>query len=206
LALKLGCFTSWLHHLITRRRAVLGHYQLRSTSSVEAQACALPTSMGCGSSSLKGEDQNDVQQQPIKKVQTNFSTVDYDATTQGRRDTTVGPLDTLRQKSEAPPPPTEKHENPPNAAVAPAFAQPETGSYNVDQIRPGDRIADQQPLVQDPVERNAEDPLSKEPYRDVTASPTTPIHNHASALLEQLPQQPHVTSAAADKQGEKPSY
>jgi hypothetical protein len=65
--------------------------------------------MGCGSSSLKGDQPTgltggDDAPQPIRKVKTNFSTVDYDAGTSAskkRRMTEYAPEDTIRNRSEA---------------------------------------------------------------------------------------------------------
>ncbi|ETN39935.1 uncharacterized protein HMPREF1541_06162 [Cyphellophora europaea CBS 101466] len=62
--------------------------------------------MGCGSSSLKGEGPSGLandQPQPIRKVATNFSTVNYDADTSDnrkRRMTEYAPEETIRNKSE----------------------------------------------------------------------------------------------------------
>ena len=59
--------------------------------------------MGCGSSSLKGDTNvgvNDPAPQPIKKVRTDFSTVDYGQDSQnGRRMTEFAPHETDRPKS-----------------------------------------------------------------------------------------------------------
>ncbi|KAK5945982.1 hypothetical protein PMZ80_000121 [Knufia obscura] len=166
--------------------------------------------MGCGSSSLKGEKQSagtDDAPQPIKKVQTSFSTVDYDAAGQGRRDTTVGPLDPVRQKSDAPPPLPlpEKQDDSLNTSAAPDQSQPETKTTQADQIEFASKIPDQQPLVQDPVTRNAEDIENKEPYRDVTETPVTPFNTATFTTNDKL-SQPQITSATIDRLGEKPSY
>ncbi|KIW41273.1 uncharacterized protein PV06_06846 [Exophiala oligosperma] len=57
--------------------------------------------MGCGQSSLKGDDLPDLNSQPverpIKKVQTNFSDVNYDQDSQQRRMTEYAPNETPRQ-------------------------------------------------------------------------------------------------------------
>lgn len=160
--------------------------------------------MGCGSSSLKGEKQpagREDAPQPIKKVQTSFSTVDYDAAGQGRRDTTVGPLDPVRQKSDVPPPLPEKQDDTP---AAPDQSQLETKTTQADQIEFANKIPDQQPLVQDPVTRNAEDIENKEPYRDVTETPVTPFNTALSTADDKL-SQPQITSATIDRLGEQPS-
>lgn len=61
--------------------------------------------MGCGSSSLKGDKPDGLagdQPQPIRKVNTNFSTVDYaaDNGNKKRRMTEYAPEETIRNKSE----------------------------------------------------------------------------------------------------------
>jgi len=192
--------------------------------------------MGCGSSSLKGEKSDDPAAQPIKKVRTDFSTPDYETEAQGRRDTVVGPLDAPRQKSELLSPGAEKQDNPLATPVAPHPAQHESEtttsgdwrcgadgcSYhnpaeNVNCLRCGaprsraaqtnaeDRIYGQQPKVQDPITRNAEGPQHKDPYRDVTESPTTPANNN-TFTHNNVSTQPQVTSAAIDRQAERPTY
>lgn len=63
--------------------------------------------MGCGSSSLKGDsptgvggDSSDPAPRPVKKVATNFSTVDYDNTdNKKRRNTEYAPHETAAQES-----------------------------------------------------------------------------------------------------------
>lgn len=163
--------------------------------------------MGCGSSKLKGEEQTSATEdapQPIKKVQTNFSTVDYDAAGQGRRDTTVGPLEPVHQKSDAIPPLPEEQDDSLNTAVAPDPAQPETKITKGDQISFENKIRDQQPQIRDPATRNPENYEKIEPYRDVTVSPTTPVANNAFNTEDEI-SHPQITSAATDKQGEKPS-
>lgn len=58
--------------------------------------------MGCGSSSLKGEGGSGVDPQPIRKVNTNFSTINYDQSdNKKRRNTEYAPDDTIRNRSEA---------------------------------------------------------------------------------------------------------
>ena len=162
--------------------------------------------MGCGSSKLKGEKQADVTEdapQPIKKVQTNFSTIDYDAEGQGRRDTIVGPLEAVRQKPDAPPPLplAEKEHNTPNAAVTPEPpAQPAT---QVDQADFENSLPDQQPTLRDLDARNTDALEHKEPYHDVTASPITPYNTRA---FGDKASQPQFALAFTEKQGEKPSY
>lgn len=192
--------------------------------------------MGCGSSSLKGEKSDDATAQPIKKVRTDFSTPDYETGAQGRRDTVIGPLDPTPQKPELLSLGTEKQDNPLATSVAPDPAQHESEtrtagawrcgadgcSYhnpaeNVNCLRCGaprsgagqtkfeNSTSDQQPKVQDPITRNAEDSQHTEPYRDVTASPTTPSNNN-TFTYDNVTTQSQVTSAAIDRQGEKPTY
>ena len=62
--------------------------------------------MGCGSSSLKGDAPDGLSggdnPQPIRKVNTNFSTINYDVNdNQKRRMTEYAPHETVRNKSEA---------------------------------------------------------------------------------------------------------
>lgn len=144
--------------------------------------------MGCGQSSLKGEKKEDITEppQPIKKVATNFSTVNYDSATAGagRRNTEYAPHDDIRHKpSEALSPLTEKEVNPLSIDGA---TQPGTTTTAI----PGATELPSQ-TSQNPV--GAEIPSKTEPYRDVTASPTTPTaHNVVTAFPESQP-----TAAAA---------
>jgi len=146
--------------------------------------------MGCGSSSLKGDEPTGVTEeapQPIKKVQTNFSTVDYDAAGQGRRDTTVGPLDAIRRKSDVPPPlPEEDSEQ--STGFTSNSTQPETKTTKSDQINFENKISDQQPTARDPVTHHIEDAKHKAPYQDVTASPTTPSNNNTFHFEDKVSQ------------------
>lgn len=192
--------------------------------------------MGCGSSSLKGEKSDDATAQPIKKVRTDFSIPDYETGTQGRRDTTVGPLDPPRQRSELLSPRTEKQENPLDTGVGPDSAHVETkpsttgdwrcGANDCDCHNPAekvnclrcgapraqtdqtnfeDKLPGQQPKVQDPITRNAEGVQHKEPYKDVTVSPTTPTNNNSFSYDNAITQ-PQITTASTDRQGEKATY
>ena len=140
--------------------------------------------MGCGSSKLNGEktDTNEPAPQPIKKVATNFSTVDYDAGASGRRDTIVGPYDTPRQKSELPPV-TEKRES----TVAPEIAgDSSTTATATNTSTGGDRLEYENKLPSSTApERIQDDAEYKPAYQDVTARPTTPNGTHF--LDEALP-------------------
>lgn len=58
--------------------------------------------MGCGSSSLKGDAVADIgAEQPVRRVKTNFSTVDYDQDAKHRRMTEYAPHESVRQASTA---------------------------------------------------------------------------------------------------------
>lgn len=135
--------------------------------------------MGCGQSSLKGEKKEDITEtpQPIKKVATNFSTINYDsaAAGSGRRNTEYAPHDDIRHKpSDALSPLTEKPINPLgiDGAVQPGTTTAVTGATELPAQ-----------TSQNPV--GVEVPSKTEPYKDVTASPTTPTtHNVVSAFPE----------------------
>lgn len=142
--------------------------------------------MGCGQSSLKGEKQEDIQEpaKPLKKVGTNFSTVDYDAApTSSRRKSAVAP-DTIHEHkpSEALSPLTERKQDPltiDSAATPAASTQPETTTTA------GSTAFENKLPTQTPQNPVGEDVSKVEPYRDVTASPTSPT-NVESALPETL--------------------
>lgn len=140
--------------------------------------------MGCGSSSLKGEKHEEGAAEPakpMKKVATNFSTVDYDnPTNQGRRNTEYAPHDEIKphKPSEALSPLTEKKSNPiDHDAIAQPAAATQPGSATAATTTPA--------IVQDTVAGNqtALDPVGdhsapKQPYKDITtdspSSPTAP--------------------------------
>lgn len=133
--------------------------------------------MGCGQSSLKGEKKEDISEtpQPIKKVATNFSTVNYDAVAaQGRRNTEYAPHDEINHRpSEGLSPLTEKRTNPIDGAI-----QPETTTTAGATELPFQ-------TSQTPVGIGSD---KSEPYKDVTASPTTPTApNVAAAFPESKP-------------------
>lgn len=89
--------------------------------------------MGCGSSSLKGEQPTGLgssdQPQPIRKVATNFSTVDYDQDrgNKKRRMTEYAPEDTIRNKSEV-------------STVPPALSGVGRNSHGDDQGPGGEKL------------------------------------------------------------------
>lgn len=137
--------------------------------------------MGCGQSSLKGEKKEDISEtpQPIKKVATNFSTVNYDSTaSQGRRNTEYAPHDDVRHKpSEALSPLTEKQTNPLSI----------DGATQPGAVNPSAPAATELPAQtsQNPV---GVEHSKVEPYKDVTASPTTPTApNVVAAFPESNP-------------------
>lgn len=125
--------------------------------------------MGCCQSDLKGETQGDgtdaataYAPQPIKKVKTNFSTIDYDAGASHRRDTVVDPHELLEKSDPSRPKSSTDHPPDQIASTTPG----------------GDRAGTEDPLqdkiTQDPVPGSVAVDAHKEPYKDVTASPTTP--------------------------------
>lgn len=129
--------------------------------------------MGCCQSDLKGEKQTDLTgdaPQPVKKVATNFSTIDYDAKATGRRETVVAPHEAERQKSTAGN--SVRTDDDQIAPVSRSGPAPEASSSGGERIGAENKLAVN--LTQDPVTRNQE-AHSLEPYRDVTASPTTQI-------------------------------
>lgn len=144
--------------------------------------------MGCGSSSLKGEQPGDINNEPNKplaKTKTNFSTIDYDSSATERRDTVYAPHESSRQRSEALSPLTEKPTNPidltkPSDIAAAGSTQPQT--TNSEGLSFQNTLAEQpakQSVVTDPV-------APKTPYQDVTTSPTTPgVENQLDQKLEQ---------------------
>lgn len=140
--------------------------------------------MGCGSSTLKGDKKEDLTEtpQPIKKVATNFSTVNYDSTaSQGRRNTEYAPHDNIEHKpSEALSPLTEKKTNPLSidGATHPATATTST------------------PAATELPAQTSQSPVGgevtkTEPYKDVTASPTTPTAPNVAAAF---PESSHPTA------------
>lgn len=156
--------------------------------------------MGCGSSSLKGEQPSDVNTEapkPITKTKTNFSTIDYDSTATERRDTVYAPHESARQKSEVLSPLTEKPVNPlenvnPGEGVAAGSTQPQT--TNSEGLSFQNTLAEhpaKQSLVTDQVE-------NKPPYQDVTASPTTP--GAGNQLDQQLQHQAPTQSTTVHAQ------
>lgn len=140
--------------------------------------------MGCCQSDLKGDQQADVNNDSpnIKKVQTNFSTIDYDASASGRRDTIYAPHEAERQKSDAGrsdliSPGTEKKSNPilqelpETTAAASASTQPQAAT---DPPKFENKIPDQPGQEPTTLKTKHEDDEHKPPYEDVTASPTSP--------------------------------
>lgn len=145
--------------------------------------------MGCGQSSLKGEKQEDQEApKPIKKVETNFSTVNYDAAPNtGRRNTEYAPHDEVREHkpSEALSPGTERHTNPlsVDAGTTPAAStQPEATTTSTSTAFEN-KLPDQ--TAQNPA---GEDITKTEPYKDVTASPDTPIAPNINAAFPESQQ------------------
>jgi len=57
--------------------------------------------MGCGASSLKGEKMADLSSEPVRRINTNFSAVDYSQEPQARRMTEYAPDEAPRRKSKA---------------------------------------------------------------------------------------------------------
>lgn len=156
--------------------------------------------MGCGSSSLKGEQPGDVNTEapkPISKTKTNFSTIDYDSTTTERRDTVYAPHESIRQKSDVLSPLTEKPDDPiqhtnPGEGVAAGSTHPQT--TNSEGLAFQNTLAEhpaKQSLVTDQIEPKA-------PYHDVTASPTTPgVTNHLDQqIAQQASTQGHPSTPA----------
>lgn len=142
--------------------------------------------MGCGQSSLKGEKQEDIQEpaKPLKKVQTNFSTVDYDAAPNSkRRNTEYAPHDEIQQQrpSEALSPLTEKKEDPLSidAQTAPTASTQVAGTTAPSSTAFENTLPTQ--TTQNPI---GEEVGKVEPYRDVTASPTTPTANNVAVFSE----------------------
>lgn len=142
--------------------------------------------MGCGQSSLKGEKTEDIQEpaKPLKKVATNFSTIDYESTPNQshRRNTEYAPHDEIGvgKPSEALSPLTEKKENPLNidAGTTPAISTQPATTTAASSTAFENKLPTQTP--QNPV---GEEVSKIEPYRDVTASPTSPT-NAAPAFHE----------------------
>lgn len=166
--------------------------------------------MGCCHSDLKGDKpgdaNNDPAPQPIKKVQTNFSTVDYDATTSGRRDTIVGPDETPRQRSEALSPLQEKPSNPMDSVVADGAVKPAATSTGGDRMSFENRLlgSQAQASTQDPLVKGQADGGHVQPYRDVTEEATT-SPTEPTTMGDKLPPS-QVPDIATNKQGEKPTY
>lgn len=131
--------------------------------------------MGCGSSTLKGE-KHEVEEapKPMTKVNTNFSTINYDGATTARNNSVYAPHDEIRQHkpSAALSPLTEK-DNPLtiDAASNPAAAvQPGTTTTSVPTTTPFENNLPAQ-TTHNPLA--GEEAIKTEPYRDVTVSPTT---------------------------------
>lgn len=160
--------------------------------------------MGCGQSSLKGEKPEDIQEsapKPMKKVATNFSTPDYEATAgSARRNTEYAPHDDVTKRpSEALSPLTEKPSNPidKDAITQPgASTQPQTA--NVAATNFEDRLSGGQ-STQDPLGVDTIAP--KQPYHDVTvdspSSPTAPQQQFKDAAVDSTPNSTAHNVAAA---------
>lgn len=141
--------------------------------------------MGCGQSSLKGEKQEDIQEpaKPLKKVATNFSTIDYDAAPSStRRKSAVAPDSQDHKPSEALSPLTERKEEPLtiDSGTTPATSTQLGTTTAASSTAFENKLPTQTP--QNPV---GEDVNEVEPYRDVTASPTSPT-NVETAFPETL--------------------
>jgi len=126
--------------------------------------------MGSCHSDLKGEKQSESTTepapQPIRKVQTNFSTVDYDTGASTRRDTVYAPNEVIRED--------KPEEFPPVAELA--SGEPETiQNRNSATISPETRLTTDSTNNQN---------LRREPYRDIDNdnlnSPISPINNHTT--------------------------
>lgn len=146
--------------------------------------------MGCGSSSLKGEKQEDIAEQPIKQVKTNFSAVDYDSAAKGRRDTVYAPDETKRVKSDALSPLADKNDPLHTASIdstAVNSSQPRT--VGEDKISFDSKIPDtSNPGTQTKLHEDD----GRAPYDDVTASPATPFQTRN--IDEHLPPAPAPAS------------
>lgn len=140
--------------------------------------------MGCCQSDLKGDNPAGANDDSpnIKKVQTNFSTIDYDASATERRNTVYAPHETERQKSDAGrsdllSPGTEKksdpipHELGDGTPAASASTQPQA---TVDSTKFENKIPDHATQEPATLQTNHVDDEHKPPYHDVTASPTSP--------------------------------
>ncbi|KAJ9652341.1 hypothetical protein H2198_008380, partial [Neophaeococcomyces mojaviensis] len=113
--------------------------------------------MGCCQSDMKGEKQADVaaeEPQPIKKVQTNFSTVDYDSGATTRRDTVYAPNEQVKKASSELPTVTESPA--PEQQKSLSTTNPTTAQS------PEPKLPDQ--IQQDP---HSTHNLEKEPYKDI---------------------------------------
>lgn len=94
--------------------------------------------MGCGSSSLKGDAVPDLTSnptpatQPVRRVQTNFSTVDYDQDTRQRRMTEYAPDETPKAKEESHDPTNAQNTPLPQLGVADGQSDPSGGAGKVE--------------------------------------------------------------------------
>lgn len=152
--------------------------------------------MGCGSSSLKGEQPGDITtepNQPIAKTKTNFSTIDYDSAAAERRDTVYAPHESIRHQSDVLSPLTEKPADPiaqvgHGESVAAGATQPQTTN--------SEGLAFENTLSEHPVKPAlaTDQEGYKPPYQDVTASPTTAAVTNP--LDQQIAAQQASTQAA----------
>lgn len=148
--------------------------------------------MGCCQSDLKGEKQQDLAGDapvPIKKVATNFSTIDYDAKATGRRDTIIAPDQAERQKSTAGT--SVRTDDDLIAPISGSGPAPEASTSGGERIGAENKLAVNS--TQDPPTRKTD--VQLEPYRDVTASPTSQIKEN--------PIDQHVQSVSKDQTEKK---
>lgn len=152
--------------------------------------------MGCCQSDLKGEEQAGTDNPGIRKVATNFSTVDYDAAATGRRDTVYAPHEAERQKSEGLSPLTEKKTDPISQNIAEATTPASTSNKpqsDTDQINFENKLPEASSANPTAINTTKEVEENKPPYQDVTASPTSPTATNT--IDDKLPKTPAPTPA-----------
>ncbi len=155
--------------------------------------------MGCGQSSLKGDDVPNVNSQPVttsaagggqplKKVKTNFSSVDYDQDAQKRRMTEYAPHETPAPIREESRDLSAAGQQPHNDDIAPDFKAGSSAAYPHEGAGPAASAIDGEPSTtlkpyqtndggdwdNDTTAKN-----SQQPYLNGTQDPIDPTSNQA---------------------------
>lgn len=150
--------------------------------------------MGCCQSDLKGEKQTGVsaaadEPQPMKKVATNFSTIDYDSGASNRRETMYAPHEEITQADQLPTV-AETPSTPPIAERNKSTISPKT--TRVPDPVPADHLpegGEVKPPYKDIDDGSPMSPTQVNPVTTAAAAHTTP----ATTETTSPPTEPHTT-------------